>query len=128
MISVQDVRSEQVPRQSEGRNRVVIEHVRPEVDCGRFPIKRVAGESVVVEADVFADSHDQVSCQVAFRQDREDTWTQVSMEPLGNDRWRGEFQVSSVGSYRYTVEGWVDGRFVTRYEKDLTVLVDRNKA
>ena len=31
----------------------VVENVRPEVDCGAFAIKRVAGEWVVVEADAF---------------------------------------------------------------------------
>jgi starch synthase (maltosyl-transferring) len=125
---VQDARSEQPTRHLQGCNRVVIEHVRPQVDCGRFPIKRVVGERVVVQADVFADGHDRVLCQAAYRRDEEAAWTPVPMEPLGNDRWQGEFQVSSLGTYRYTVEGWVDPHFVTRYEKELTVQVDREKA
>lgn len=41
-----------------GRKRVVIENVKPEIDCGCFPIKRVVGEKVVVPADIFADGHD----------------------------------------------------------------------
>ena len=36
------------------RQRVAIEGVEPEIDCGRFPIQRVVGERVVVEADLFA--------------------------------------------------------------------------
>jgi hypothetical protein len=94
-------------RQQEGRRRVVIERVSPEIDCGRFGIKRVVGESVVVEADVFADGHDQVACQVLYGQGA-NALQSSPMTPLGNDRWRGTFPVESLGCYRYTVEGWID--------------------
>src|SRR6266545_5595729 len=97
---------------TEGRNRVVIEGVDPEIDAGRFPIKRVSGEAVVVEADVFADGHDQLECRLLYRCDTEEGWREVSMTALGNDRWRGEFVVTDVGTYRYTIEGWVS-RFRT---------------
>src|SRR5499427_8091149 len=100
----------------DGRLRVVIGRLSPEIDGGRFAIKRVAGEKVVVEADVFADGHDQVSCQILYWLD--ENQPQVSpMKPLGNDRWRGEFSVAELGKYRYTVEGWID-RFQT-WRKDL---------
>lgn len=92
---------------SDGRCRVVIERVSPEIDCGRFPIKRVVGEKVIVEADVFADGHDRVACQILYRQGDQEVHSSP-MEPLGNDRWRGEFRVSTIGKYQYTVEGWID--------------------
>jgi starch synthase (maltosyl-transferring) len=95
----------------DGRRRVVIENVSPEIDCGRFAIKRVVGETVVVEADVFADGHDSVACRVLYWQNQAEPQT-VPMRSLGNDRWRGEFSVSSLGRYRYSVEGWID-RFQT---------------
>jgi starch synthase (maltosyl-transferring) len=100
----------------EGRRRVVIARVSPEIDCGRFAIKRVTGESVVVEANVFADGHDQVACRILHWQDEKDQQT-APMKPLGNDRWRGEFVVDKLGIYHYTVEGWVD-HFET-WRKDL---------
>ena len=128
MTSVQDVPVDQARRQAEGRRRVVIEGVQPEVDCGRFPIKRVSGESVVVEADVFADGHDKVSCQILHRREHDGEWAATPMEPVANDRWRGEFRVSDLGQYRYTVEGWLDPRFITRYDKELVVSVEREKA
>ena len=96
----------------DGRRRVVIERVRPQIDCGRFAIKRVVGETVVVEADVFTDSHDQIACQVLWWRDHCEDMQSSSMKPLGNDRWRGEFPVLSLGRYQYTVEGWID-RFQT---------------
>jgi starch synthase (maltosyl-transferring) len=94
-------------RQEDERCRVVIENVSPEIDCGRFAIKRVVGESVVVEADVFADGHDQVACQVLYGHGA-NPWQSSPMTPLGNDRWRGKFPVERLGCYRYTVEGWID--------------------
>src|SRR6516225_5506959 len=96
---------------TDGRLRVVITRLSPEIDGGRFAIKRVSGEKVVVEADVFADGHDQVCCQILYW--RDGNQPQVSpMKPLGNDRWRGEFSVAESGRYQYTVEGWID-RFQT---------------
>ena len=94
-------------QQTDGRRRVVIEGVSPEIDCGRFAIKRVVGETVLVEADVFADGHDQVACQILYWQDKEELQTSP-MKPLGNDHWRGEFSVEMLGRYQYTVEGWID--------------------
>jgi starch synthase (maltosyl-transferring) len=90
------------------RARVVIEGVAPEIDGGRFPIKRVVGESVVVEADAFADGHDQIAVVLLFRHEDDGSWTELAMKPLGNDRWRGSFRVEKLGSYRYTVVGWLD--------------------
>ncbi|GAC1366091.1 MAG: alpha-1,4-glucan--maltose-1-phosphate maltosyltransferase [Actinomycetota bacterium] len=100
---------------NDGRRRVVIEGVQPEIDCGRFPIKRVAGDTVTVVADVFADGHDQLAAVLAWRPEDspaspggDGAWTEVPMEPLGNDRWQASFPVADMGRYRYTVRGWVD--------------------
>jgi starch synthase (maltosyl-transferring) len=96
----------------DGRCRAVIEGVRPELDAGRFPIKRVVGESVTVAADVFTDGHDAVRCQLLYRHESESAWTHVELEPLGNDRWQGSFVTSKLGRYRYTLLAWTD-RFLT---------------
>jgi len=100
----------------DGRQRVIVARVSPEVDCGRFAIKRVVGETVVVEADIFADGHDQVACQILYKQEAQQLQASP-MKPLGNDRWRGEFTVTKLGGYCYTVEGWID-RFET-WRRDL---------
>ena len=106
----------QTPRAPEGlvdgRRRVAIEAVSPEVEAGRFPAKRSLGERVAVEADVFADGHDAVACVIRYRHQSEEAWTEVPMVALVNDRWRAEIMVSQLGRYVYTVQGWVD-RFQT---------------
>ena len=90
------------------RRRVVVEGITPEVDDGRFPIKRVIGETVRVEADVFTDGHEAVSCALCYRREGVTAWSEVPMSELGNDRWRAEFTVTDQGCYQYTVQGWLD--------------------
>ena len=99
------------------RRRVVIEHVRPSVDDGRFPIKRTVGDLVVVSADVFADGHDVLAAALLYRVADTGTWHEEAMTLVGNDRWQAAFRVEVLGRYEYTVEGWVDG-FAT-WRRDL---------
>jgi starch synthase (maltosyl-transferring) len=89
-------------------SRVVIESVRPQVDCGRYPVKRVVGEAVLVEADVFADGHDVVVAELLYRFRGEKDWQKARMEFLGNDHWSASFRVEKAGRYEYTVRGWTD--------------------
>jgi len=88
--------------------RVVVENVSPEVDGGRFPVKRTVGEKLVVEADVFADGHEVVVAALRHRRAGEAGWTEVRMEPLANDRWRAEFAIDLLEPHLYTVVGWID--------------------
>jgi starch synthase (maltosyl-transferring) len=96
----------------DGRRRVVIEGVKPEIDCGRFPAKRTVGDRVAVEADIFADGHDALTAVLLYRREDEPQWIESPMHLLGNDRWRGEFTVADLGRYRYTLKAWID-RFTT---------------
>ena len=92
----------------DGRRRVVIEGLRPEIDGGRFPIKRVVGQSVVVEADVFTDGHDEIAGVIRYRHEREQHWTDAPLVFVENDRWRASFEVRHQGLYSYTVTAWID--------------------
>ena len=92
----------------EGKSRVIIEGVQPEIDGGSFPIKRTIGEEVTVEADIFADGHESLSALLLHRREDEQKWTETPMELLVNDRWRGSFVVEKIGCYRYTIIAWVD--------------------
>jgi starch synthase (maltosyl-transferring) len=101
-----------------GQTRVVIEEIKPEIDDGRFPIKRVIGEKVVVEADIFADGHDVISALLLYRKENDREWAETPMELLINDHWRGSFVVTELGRYRYTVLAWVDQ--FRSWRRDLT--------
>ena len=91
-----------------GRERVVIENLSPEIDAGRFSIKRVAGETVIAELDAFTDGHDHINVVLLYRHAREPDWHELPMAPLGNDRWRAEFSVVELGHYHYSACAWVD--------------------
>ncbi len=95
-----------------GRARAVIERVAPEINAGYFPVKRTVGEEVVVEADIFADGHDQLRCLLLHRPAGTKTWAEIAMKPTGNDRWQASFYVGAPGRHEYTVIAWVD-RFLT---------------
>ena len=94
--------------QQDGRRRVVIEGVSPEIDGGRFPAKRSVGERVRVEADIFTDGHDLIAAVLRSRPEASQTWTEQPMRALVNDRWAGEFEVTQLGRYQYTIQAWVD--------------------
>lgn len=106
----------------EGRSRVIIEAASPAVDGGAFPAKRVAGEVVTVEADIFADGHDLISAIVLHKHDSESKWREVRMRPLVNDRWTAEFTVEQLGFHRFTIHAWID-HFLT-WHRDLKKRVD----
>ncbi|NCC36132.1 MAG: DUF3416 domain-containing protein, partial [Chloroflexia bacterium] len=96
----------------EGRRRVLIEHVTPQVDAGHYPIKRVVGDLVTVEADIFADGHDVLTAVLRVRGPGDQSWHEMPMTLLGNDHWRGVFSVATMGTYTYTLVAWID-RFAT---------------
>jgi starch synthase (maltosyl-transferring) len=104
------------PDEVRARRRVVVERVWPEIDGGRFPIKRTPGEQVTVSADVFADGHDVLAGVVKYRcvpagsasvADRAQ-WFEVPLVLRDNDRWDATFTVTELGEYEYTIEAWVD--------------------
>jgi starch synthase (maltosyl-transferring) len=101
----------------EGRARVAIEGITPQVDCGRYPVKRIAGDELVVEADIFSDGHDEVAAVLLYRRQGEDLWQETVMQRLDNDRWQASFLLQEPGMYEYTILGWVD-HFRT-WQKDL---------
>ncbi len=88
--------------------RVVIERVEPEVDGGRFPIKRTVGEEVRVRADIYADGHDLLGAVLLYRTVGESAWVEVPMRMVNNDRWETRFRVETLGRYVYTIVAWVD--------------------
>jgi starch synthase (maltosyl-transferring) len=108
--------------QFDGRRRVVIEGVSPLVDDGRFPAKRVVGDVVQIEADIFADGHDLLAAVMLHRHESESQMTETPMVPLVNDRWRAEMTVDQLGSYFFTFAGWID-HFAT-WHRDLRKRVD----
>ena len=101
---------------------ILIEHVWPEIDCGRYPAKRVIGDVFEVQADIFRDGHDLIAAALRYRHvplpGTDDTvWREVPMHLIDNDRWSGRFALSELGRYCYLIEAWND-RFGT-WQRDM---------
>jgi starch synthase (maltosyl-transferring) len=86
----------------------VIENLRPLIDGGRYPIKRVVDEDLVVEADVFKAGHDVVAAALKWRILGDSRWQETPMTHIDNDRWRGACTLYENAIYEYTVEAWTD--------------------
>jgi len=118
---------ERAPDLAHDTGRVIVERVWPDIDGGRFPIKRTVGERVTVTADIFADGHDLIAGVVRYRHLppgpkgpglHPDTvgrvlsdppgWQETPLTPLDNDRWEGAFTVTELGAYEYTLDAWID--------------------
>ncbi len=104
------------------RKRVVIEGVKPEIDGGRFPVKRTVGDWLRVEADIVTDGHEVIAAQLLFRREQDADWQTAPLQPLVNDRWQGEFKVQELGRYRYALQAWVD--WFSTWQRDLQKKVD----
>ncbi len=87
---------------------IVIEDVTPCIDGGRFPVKRAVGEPCIVEADIFREGHQILRAVVQWRCDRDEGFAEAPMQPIGNDRWRGQFVPSENAHYWYGIEAWTD--------------------
>ena len=92
----------------DGRQRVVIENVSPELNGGMYAAKAVEGERVFVEADIFVDGADTICAELCCRPSGRAEWLRSPMVQLGNDRWKGSFTVGVPGVYDFTIEARVD--------------------
>ena len=87
---------------------VVIENLQPLIDGGRYPIKRIVGEDLIVEADIFKDGHDVVAAILRWRVLGKRAWRETPMNFVDNDRWRGVCTLYDEDIHEYTVEAWTD--------------------
>jgi len=87
---------------------LAIEAVYPEIDGGRWPIKRAVGDTVSVEADISKEGHDLLTARVVYREHGATAWQEAPMRPTVNDRWRGEFRVDRNARYLYSILAFTD--------------------
>jgi starch synthase (maltosyl-transferring) len=87
---------------------VVIENLQPLLDGGDYPIKRIIGEDLAVEADIFKDGHDVVAAVLKWRVLGKRAWRETPMNFVDNDRWRGVCTIYDEAIHEYTVEAWTD--------------------
>src|SRR3712207_212919 len=86
---------------------LVIENIAPAVDGGRFAVKRVVGDTLLVGADIFKEGHDLLAARVRFRGPGDEDWSAVPMTyDQDTDRWSASIPLDRVGPWYFAVDGW----------------------
>lgn len=86
----------------------MIERMQPELDGGRYPVSRIVGDDLEIEADIFKEGHDVVLALVKWRKAGTEEWQESAMKPLLNDRWSGVVPLLEEGLIEITIEAWGD--------------------
>ena len=111
-----------LPKTTKPPPRIQILEVKPQVDCGRYPVKRIAGEPVDVAARIFRDGHDVLGAAVRYRPAGTTRWQEAPLAPLGNDQWAGSFVVDRPGLWSFRIEAWTDR--IATYRDEIRRKVD----
>jgi starch synthase (maltosyl-transferring) len=102
--------------------RIQIQRVTPQVDCGRYAVKRIVGDRVDVTARIFRDGHELIGAAVRYKRVGATRWLEAPLVQLGNDEWAGFFEVDRTGTWCYRVEAWLDR--VGSFQQELRRKVD----
>jgi starch synthase (maltosyl-transferring) len=97
-----------LPESAEPPSSIIIERVQPEIDGGRYPIKRVAGDILEVSADIFKDGHDKIAAVIQYCRTGDDEWQEAEMRLVDNDRWAGQILLPDNTRYLYTILAFPD--------------------
>lgn len=109
----------------QNQRRVVIDTVKPQINCGEFYIKRIVNEIVNVDAHVLVDGHDVIAASVLYKHEKERKWSEVRMHHVVNDEWKASFTLEKQGFYTYKVEGWVD--YALNWQHGIERKIDDNQ-
>jgi starch synthase (maltosyl-transferring) len=97
-----------LPKSTDPPARIQIQRVTPQVDCGRYAVKRTVGDAVEVTARIFRDGHEVLGAVVRYRAPGATRWLEAPLAALGNDEWAGSFAVDRPGTWCFRIEAWVD--------------------
>jgi starch synthase (maltosyl-transferring) len=88
--------------------RIIVDRIAPAVDGGRFALKRLIGETVGVEADIFSDGHGVIAADLLWKAADEKEWRRIAMRIDDNDRWSAAFRPMRIGRHLFTIDAWAD--------------------
>jgi starch synthase (maltosyl-transferring) len=111
-----------LPKPGQTPNRILIQDVRPQVDCGRYPVKAVVGDGVRVTATIIRDGHEVLGATVRYKAPAATRWKEAPLRAIGNDLFEGSFQPDSCGIWCFRIEAWVDR--VASYQWEIRRKID----
>jgi starch synthase (maltosyl-transferring) len=91
--------------------RIPITDVEPVVDCGRFPVKAVVGETISIEATVFREGHDELGAGVVLTDPQGHDRELTRMRAKGlqfPDRYVADVAPDGEGAWTFRIESWAD--------------------
>ncbi len=105
---------------------ILIENVQPQVDGGRYPVKREVGDVLEVSADIFREGHDKIAAVVRYRDWQAEQWSEVEMAFVDNDRWSASIPLLENSRLNYAVEAFPDifGSWTDELRKKVAAGVD----
>jgi len=106
-------------------SRIIIEGVYPEIDGGRYPVKRTVGDRIEVWADIFRDGHDVLRAAILHRGGDESEWHTAPMQLTSNDRWGGTFVAHRNLLHHFTIEAWTD--VFASWRQDIVKKIDADQ-
>ncbi len=94
---------------SDAFDRLVIECVTPELDAGRYPVKRIVGDLCEISADIYKDGHELLAGHVRYRVPNDNGWRFTALTyVVDDDRWYATLPLDRIGRWEFTVEAWTD--------------------
>lgn len=89
---------------------ITIEHVSPQIDAGRYAVKREVGDTMDVVCSIFKDGHDLIKAVILCRLADSNEWWETPMTEInhGLAQWYGQLWFGTNARYIYTIEAWVD--------------------
>jgi starch synthase (maltosyl-transferring) len=97
-----------LPKTNDPPPRIQVQRVTPQIDGGKYAVKRTIGEMVEVTARIFRDGHEVLGAAVRFKPAGATRWQESPLQAVGNDEWVGSFAVHAPGSWCFRIEAWVD--------------------
>jgi starch synthase (maltosyl-transferring) len=97
-----------LPKTNDPPARIQIQKITPQIDGGRYAVKRTLGDRVDVSARIFRDGHEILGAAVRYKAAGTSRWKESPLTPVGNDEWTGSFEVDRCGVWCFRVEAWVD--------------------
>jgi len=89
---------------------LIIQNVQPQVDGGRYAVKREVGDVVKVSAEVFREGHGVLRAELLWRKESSKRWNRIPMEHTnpGLDLWEASFEPKEIGRHEFKIEAYTD--------------------
>jgi starch synthase (maltosyl-transferring) len=100
---------------------IIITNVQPQVEAGLFPTKTEVDRPLLIEANIFKESHEKLKAIISYRPVNSKVYAQapfISTKPW-EDHYEGYLELPELGSYFFTIQAWVDtyGSWLSDYQK-----------